>query len=89
MLQKQGIRTYLNDELRLVFQNDHHVHTRENFANYTVRLVSDLLVYMVTNENDTVERAMGQEGRFKQLVHARLGHFSIKRINASNKHVRY
>eukprot|EP00965_Chrysotila_dentata_P151691 5013341-Pleurochrysis_carterae.AAC.1 len=87
MLQKQGIRTYLNDELRLALPNDNHVRIHENSTNYTVTLVSDTFVYAVTGENDLVERAKGQVGRFdvpfENLVHACLGHFSIDRINAS------
>eukprot|EP00965_Chrysotila_dentata_P104378 3446726-Pleurochrysis_carterae.AAC.2 len=57
-------------------------------ANYTVTLVSDTLVYVVTNESDTVVRAMGQVGQVENLVHACLGHFSIDRINASVDHGR-
>eukprot|EP00965_Chrysotila_dentata_P042813 1421126-Pleurochrysis_carterae.AAC.1 len=64
MFQKQGIRTYLNDELRPVLPNDNYVRIRENFANYTVTLASDTFVYAVTGENDTVERARGQVGQF-------------------------
>eukprot|EP00965_Chrysotila_dentata_P179218 5918762-Pleurochrysis_carterae.AAC.1 len=65
MFQKQGIRTYLNDELHIVFvRNDNHVRIRENSTNYTVMLASDTFVYAVTGENDTVERARGQVGQF-------------------------
>eukprot|EP00965_Chrysotila_dentata_P152514 5040429-Pleurochrysis_carterae.AAC.1 len=60
MFQKQGIRTYLNDELRLVLPNDNHVRIRKNSTNYTVTLASDTFVNAVTGENDTVERARGQ-----------------------------
>eukprot|EP00965_Chrysotila_dentata_P049439 1639094-Pleurochrysis_carterae.AAC.1 len=90
MFQKQGIRTYLNDELRLlVLPSDHHVRIRETFANYTVTLSSDRnFVCAMTNEIDSVERARGQVGQFKILVHARLGNVSIDRINASVNHVR-
>eukprot|EP00965_Chrysotila_dentata_P046919 1557461-Pleurochrysis_carterae.AAC.1 len=92
MFQKQGTRTYLNDELRLVLPNDNHVCIREISTNYIVTLASDTFVYAVTGENNTVERMRGQvgqfDGQFKDLVHARLGHFSIDRINASVKHVR-
>eukprot|EP00965_Chrysotila_dentata_P060981 2020421-Pleurochrysis_carterae.AAC.1 len=35
MFQKQEIRTYLNDELRIVLPNDNHVRIRENSTNYT------------------------------------------------------
>eukprot|EP00965_Chrysotila_dentata_P087732 2896812-Pleurochrysis_carterae.AAC.2 len=87
--QKQGIRTYLNDELRLVLPSDHHVRIRETSANVT--LSSDKnFVFAMTNEIDTVERAKGQVGQFQfeKLVHARLGHFSIDRITASVNHVR-
>eukprot|EP00965_Chrysotila_dentata_P090059 2972208-Pleurochrysis_carterae.AAC.1 len=72
MFQKQGIRTYLNDELRIVIPNDNHVCIRENSANYPVMLASDTFVYVVTNESDTVERARGQVGQFENLVHADL-----------------
>eukprot|EP00965_Chrysotila_dentata_P048625 1612788-Pleurochrysis_carterae.AAC.1 len=60
MFQKQGIRTYLNDELRLVLPIDNHVRIRENSTNYTVTLASDTFVYAVPGENDSVERARGQ-----------------------------
>eukprot|EP00965_Chrysotila_dentata_P063503 2104342-Pleurochrysis_carterae.AAC.1 len=53
MFEKQGIRTYLNDELRLVLPNDNHVRIRESSTNYTVMLTSDTFVYAVTGENDT------------------------------------
>eukprot|EP00965_Chrysotila_dentata_P148872 4916357-Pleurochrysis_carterae.AAC.1 len=86
MLQKQGIRTYLNDELQIVLPNDNHVRIRKNSANYTVTLASDTLVYVVTNESDTVERAWVQVGQFGKLVHARLGHFFIDPINAFIKY---
>eukprot|EP00965_Chrysotila_dentata_P256404 6212527-Pleurochrysis_carterae.AAC.2 len=60
--------------------------------NYTITLASDTFVYAVTGEIDTVKRARGQVGQFDEqfenLVHARLGHFSIDHINASVKHVR-
>eukprot|EP00965_Chrysotila_dentata_P126015 4164681-Pleurochrysis_carterae.AAC.2 len=46
MLQNQGIRTYLNNELRpLVLSNDNHVRIRETIANSTVALASDTLLY--------------------------------------------
>eukprot|EP00965_Chrysotila_dentata_P025375 843227-Pleurochrysis_carterae.AAC.1 len=60
MFQKQGIRTYLTDELRFVLPNDNHVCIRENSTNYTVTLASDTVVYVVTGESDTVERARGK-----------------------------
>eukprot|EP00965_Chrysotila_dentata_P079633 2626424-Pleurochrysis_carterae.AAC.1 len=66
MFQKQGIRTYLNDELHLVLPSDHHVRIRETFANYRVPLSSDEnFVCAMTNEIDTVERARGQVGQLE------------------------
>eukprot|EP00965_Chrysotila_dentata_P224457 6194188-Pleurochrysis_carterae.AAC.4 len=58
---KQGIRTYLKEELRLVLPNDNYVRIRETTAKYTVTLASDTLVYVVTNENNMrlYERAKG------------------------------
>eukprot|EP00965_Chrysotila_dentata_P020969 694652-Pleurochrysis_carterae.AAC.1 len=60
MFQKQGIRTYLDDELRLVLPNDNRVRIREKSTNYTVTLAFDTFVYAVTGKNDSVERARGQ-----------------------------
>eukprot|EP00965_Chrysotila_dentata_P191285 6174418-Pleurochrysis_carterae.AAC.1 len=65
MFQKQGIRTYLNDELRLVLLNDNHVRIRESCStNCTAALASDTFVYAVTGKNDTVELLRGQVGQF-------------------------
>eukprot|EP00965_Chrysotila_dentata_P083563 2757055-Pleurochrysis_carterae.AAC.1 len=66
MFQKQGIRTYLNDELRLLLLNDNHVRIRKNSTHYTVSLASDTFVYAVAGKNDTVERARGQVGQFDE-----------------------
>eukprot|EP00965_Chrysotila_dentata_P215716 6188944-Pleurochrysis_carterae.AAC.3 len=88
MFQKQGICTYLIDELRPVLPNNNHVRIREISANYSVMLSSDIVVYVVTNENTTIERAKGQVGQFESLVHAPLGHFSIDNINACANHAR-
>eukprot|EP00965_Chrysotila_dentata_P050269 1665504-Pleurochrysis_carterae.AAC.1 len=41
VFQNQGIRTYLNDELRVVLPNDNHVRIRKYSTNYTVTLASD------------------------------------------------
>eukprot|EP00965_Chrysotila_dentata_P070524 2330816-Pleurochrysis_carterae.AAC.1 len=89
MFQKQGIRTYLNDELRIVIPNCNHVCIRENSANYPVMLAPDTFVYVVTNESDTVERARGQVGQLENLVHADLAS-AISPSTASTpvKHVR-
>eukprot|EP00965_Chrysotila_dentata_P012280 403467-Pleurochrysis_carterae.AAC.1 len=63
MFQKQGVRTYLNDELHLVLPNDNHVRIPENSTNSTVTLASDTFVYAVIGKNDTIERARGQVGQ--------------------------
>eukprot|EP00965_Chrysotila_dentata_P064531 2139777-Pleurochrysis_carterae.AAC.1 len=63
------------------------VRIRETTANYTITLFTDTFVCAVSGENDTVERARGQVGQFENLLYARLGHFSIDRINASVNHV--
>eukprot|EP00965_Chrysotila_dentata_P238771 6202708-Pleurochrysis_carterae.AAC.2 len=86
--QKQGIRTYLNDEHCLVLPNDNHVRIRKTSANYTAKISLDTVVYVVTNDNDAVKRAMWQVGQFESLVTARLGRFPIDVINASVNHLR-
>eukprot|EP00965_Chrysotila_dentata_P009847 321359-Pleurochrysis_carterae.AAC.3 len=77
MFKMQGIRTYLKDKLRLVPPNDNHVRIRKTTANHNISLSTDKFVYVVTGENDTVERARGQVGQSFQKSCPRycLGHF--------------
>eukprot|EP00965_Chrysotila_dentata_P131229 4338329-Pleurochrysis_carterae.AAC.1 len=60
----QGIRTYLDDKLRLVLPSNNHVRIRENSKNNTVTLAFDTFLCALSGENDTVERAKGQVGQF-------------------------
>eukprot|EP00965_Chrysotila_dentata_P154675 5110974-Pleurochrysis_carterae.AAC.2 len=92
MLKMQGIRTYLNDEVRHVLPNGNHVRIRKTTAKYTITLSTYTSVHAVTltGENDTVERGRGRriDGQFKNVLHARLGHLAIDCINAFVKQVR-
>ena len=83
LFKDQQVRTYFNDELRLVLPDSRHIRIHETPTNYILRLAEPPLLSAF---NAQVERARGPSSIPKTRpapVHARLAHFSYERINDS------
>lgn len=87
IFREQGIRTYLNDELRLVLPDARHVRIRETATNYSLRTCAcDDTAFAVSAEKPRGKQGERAGGHDTDLIHARLAHFSIDRINMTVGH---
>lgn len=89
IFRNEGIRTYLNDDLKLILPDGQWVEIRETNTNYIID------IEYIEEENTSMNiGALVAKATLKDplphswdLMHARLGHFAPERILASEKYV--